>query len=269
MAEVSVKALATTVGTTSEKLLSQLKAAGIHIADENASVSDQQKQILLEFLKTARGTDDEKSSTKITLKRKSVSELKVERKTVRVEVRKKRTYVKPSEAEKERLAEEARLREEETRRKLEAEAKALADKIERERLAKIKQEESPQTEETLEPPVEAAEVVKAEPVFGAANVTEEGESLSRKARKKADKKRARQSPHPERKELQLSASRRKGKRVRSYAATGLEQSFERPTAPLTHEVFIPETITVANLAQKMSVKAAEVIKVMMKLGALA
>ena len=49
MAEVSVKALATTVGTTSEKLLSQLAAAGISVTDENSSVSDQQKQMLLEF----------------------------------------------------------------------------------------------------------------------------------------------------------------------------------------------------------------------------
>jgi translation initiation factor IF-2 len=49
----------------------------------------------------------------------------------------------------------------------------------------------------------------------------------------------------------------------------LEQSFEKPTAPIVREIAIPETITVASLAQKMSVKAAEVIKAMMKLGAMA
>ena len=42
--------------------------------------------------------------------------------------------------------------------------------------------------------------------------------------------------------------------------------FEKPTQPIVHEVALPETITVAELAQKMSVKAAEVIKVLMQLG---
>ncbi len=275
MAEVSVKALATTVGTTSEKLLSQLAAAGITVTDENSSVTDQQKQMLLEFLKTSRGTDAEKSSKKITLKRKSVSELKVEGSRVRVEVRKKRTYVKPSEVEKERLAEEVRQRELEGRRQAEAQAKALAEQAEREAQAKKQTETLAQPEtdsekvvaETAETPQEPVAVA---PVFGA-DVTEEGENISRKARKKADKKRARQTPQSggERKELHLGASKKKTRRYGSYSKTGLEQSFERPTTPLTHEVYIPETITVANLAQKMSVKVAEVIKVMMKLGAMA
>src|SRR5690606_263099 len=45
-----------------------------------------------------------------------------------------------------------------------------------------------------------------------------------------------------------------------------QHAFERPTQPIVHEVILPETITVAELAQKMSVKAAELIKVLMKLG---
>ena len=48
----------------------------------------------------------------------------------------------------------------------------------------------------------------------------------------------------------------------------LEQSFAKPTAPIVHDVFIPESITVAELAERMSVKAAEVIKVMMRMGAM-
>ena len=45
-----------------------------------------------------------------------------------------------------------------------------------------------------------------------------------------------------------------------------QHAFSLPTEPVVHEVLIPETITVANLAQKMAVKAAEVIKALMKLG---
>ena len=44
--------------------------------------------------------------------------------------------------------------------------------------------------------------------------------------------------------------------------------FEKPVAPVSREVRIPETITVGELAQKMSVKAGELIKVMMKLGSM-
>ena len=47
------------------------------------------------------------------------------------------------------------------------------------------------------------------------------------------------------------------------------QAFEKPTAPVVHDVQIPESLTVAELAKKMSVKAAEVIKVMFKMGAMA
>lgn len=275
MAEVSVKALATTVGTTSEKLLSQLAAAGVKVADENSQVTDHQKQILLEYLKSSHGSEAEKASKKITLKRKSVSELKVEGSRVRVEVRKKRTYVKPSEMEKERLAEEARQRELEAARQAEAEAKAkaLAEKAQQEAEAKKQVEAEKLAEKAASSPEEvSAEIsppVASEPEFGIRDVSEEGESISRKARKKADKKRARQAHPGERPELHLGTAKKKTKRFGSSSATGLEHSFEKPTAPKTHEVIIPETITVANLAQKMSVKAAEVIKVMMKLGAMA
>jgi translation initiation factor IF-2 len=43
-------------------------------------------------------------------------------------------------------------------------------------------------------------------------------------------------------------------------------AFTKPTAPKVHDVTLPETLTVAELAQKMSVKAAEVIRIMMKMG---
>jgi len=48
-----------------------------------------------------------------------------------------------------------------------------------------------------------------------------------------------------------------------------EHAFSKPVSRVIHEVAIPESITVADLAQKMSVKAAEVIKSMMKMGAMA
>lgn len=73
-------------------------------------------------------------------------------------------------------------------------------------------------------------------------------------------------------ELHIAADR-SGRRRRTkspakpvVSAQSGKHGFARPTAPMVHEVSIPETLTVAELAQKMSVKAAEVIKVMMKMG---
>ncbi len=97
MAEVTVKQLAGVVGVPPEQLLQQMNDAGLTHADLDQSVSDSEKQQLLLFLK--RGSQGASvSERKITLKRKSVSKIKVSgasgRKTVNVEVRKKRTYVK-------------------------------------------------------------------------------------------------------------------------------------------------------------------------------
>ncbi len=283
MADVSVKNLATTVGTTSDKLLLQLEAAGISVADENALVSDSQKQTLLDYLKSSHTSGDEKPSKKITLQRKSVSELKVSRKTVRVEVRKKRTYLKPSEVEKQKQEEELRLREEEERKKLEAEemakeqAKAKALAKEAASAASKTSEESPSQEsasvvdESVDEVTAVLEPEANAPVEKALDfdrVDDEGESLSKKAKKKADKKRARQGKTIERKELNVSGVKKKFKSFGRKAANSLEHSFERPTAPMVREVPISETITVANLAQKMSVKGSDVIKAMMKMGAM-
>ena len=65
-------------------------------------------------------------------------------------------------------------------------------------------------------------------------------------------------------QLQSSRSR---KAVQAPAAT--QHGFEKPVAPVKHDVQIPETITVGELAQRMAIKATEVIKVMMNMGVLA
>ncbi len=101
MAEVTVKQLAQVVGTPIEKLLVQLGDAGIPKVSENDMISDSEKLTLLTFLRESRGQAGAGGSAKkITLKRKRVSELKTDasgRKKVNVEVRGRRTYVRPGE----------------------------------------------------------------------------------------------------------------------------------------------------------------------------
>jgi len=59
-----------------------------------------------------------------------------------------------------------------------------------------------------------------------------------------------------------------GKNSRVSEESQAQHAFSAPTEPVIHEVLIPETISVAALAQKMTVKAAEVIKVLMKMGSM-
>jgi len=134
MADVTVKQFAEVVGISIDRLLEQLKEAGVNISDADADISDEEKMELLGHLRNKHGKSDSGGDTagakKITLNRRSTSELKLtgshgKGKSVTVEVRKKRTYVKRSvvlEQETERVEQERAKREE-----LEAEQKRLEE----------------------------------------------------------------------------------------------------------------------------------------------
>jgi len=113
MAQVTVQQLAEVVGASVDRLLTQMKEAGLPHSAAGEAVSDEDKQTLLAFLKRSHG-ESEAAPKRITLKRKTISTLRTAgsqgRKTVNVEVRKKRTYVKRDPSE---LAAEARVTEQE------------------------------------------------------------------------------------------------------------------------------------------------------------
>ena len=102
MAQVTVQQLAETVGASVERLLAQMKDAGLPHTQAQEPVSDEDKQMLLAFLKRSHG-ESTAAPRRITLKRKTISTLRTGgsqgKKTVNVEVRKKRTYVKRQAAE--------------------------------------------------------------------------------------------------------------------------------------------------------------------------
>lgn len=133
MAEVTVTELAKTVGASVDRLLMQMKEAGLSHASAEATVSDDEKQTLLGYLKGLHG-ESSGEPKKITLRRKTVSTLRSgNRKTVNIEVRKKRTYVKRSDEELQAqvdLESEAKAREEAelaAQQQAELEAQALID----------------------------------------------------------------------------------------------------------------------------------------------
>ena len=161
MAEVTVKQLADAVGAPVDRLLTQMQQAGLSHKSEDQSVSEQEKQTLLAYLKGDKG-DASKSAGKITLKRKSTGTLKSGQgragRNVTVEVRRKRTYVKRSEAAPEAEAEaqdpvvsqselEAQRIHEEERARQEAEEQARIAEADRKAEAERRVEEEKRKQE--------------------------------------------------------------------------------------------------------------------------
>ncbi|ELR66166.1 Translation initiation factor 2 [Photobacterium marinum] len=162
MSEVTVKALAEEIGTPIDRLLTQFADAGI---SKNAgdSVSQQEKQTLLAHLKKEHGGESAGGApTRLTLQRKTRSTLSVagaggKSKSVQVEVRKKRTYVKRSALEEEQRAAEEAKRQAEEAAKREAEEAA---KREAEEAAKRAAEEAAKREAEEKAKREAEEAAK-------------------------------------------------------------------------------------------------------------
>ena len=176
MSDVTVKQLAEVVKTPVEKLLVQLKDAGVEKSNADDLVSDDEKMKLLSSLRRSHGkTDGDGAAPKITLKRKSASTLSVgagrSSKTVNVEVRKKRTYVQKSAI----LEEEAKQREaEEAKQKAEVEAQEAAE-------AAVREAEEAKQREAEEATVRAEEEAKRQA---------EAEEAERLAKEKAEQEAA-------------------------------------------------------------------------------
>lgn len=305
MSEVTVTQFAETIGVPVDRLMSQLQDAGIGAKAADEIIGDDDKVKLLDYLRQKHGTEqkeaeEEAGPKKITLKRRTTSELKVggsaasRGKTVTVEVRKKRTYVKRSlvEAEEdkridgevaERLEQQLEV---EAKQKAEEEAKRQADEAQAKQ--KADEEAKKQAEEAEEEAKRKAEEEEAAKRAAAEQVVEqqaaEAKSEPRKKHapteeKPAEKKgkgkgkKGRKDRFGDEGELHIASDKtgrrkKKGGRAKPVVSGGGKHGFEKPTAPIVHEVSIPETITVGELAQKMSVKAAEVIKEMMKMGSM-
>ena len=298
MADITVEHLAKVVGTSAERLVEQLKEAGVEVKGIESSLSEEEKLKLLAHLRESHGKAKTGLSApkRVSVKRRSVSELSQGRskvggaKTVSVVVRRKKSFAKsPAQGQsglsEEEIAEASQaaeehsklLAEQEAKRKQEqeralkseqaaaekarAEAEALqkqqAEQAEKERSAQQAGESKPTTAEPASPPPPAPE--------------------SDSQPKRADKKKhsRKDAAFEDRREKLHVAEDKKGRRKKKSrqrsvtVESGGKHGFEMPTKPIVHEVEVPESITVSELAQRMNVKAAEVIKTLMGLGIMA
>ncbi|MGO9634022.1 MAG: translation initiation factor IF-2 [Steroidobacteraceae bacterium] len=291
MADVTVAQFAEVLKVPVDRLLQQLDQAGIKVESPEDMISEDAKHELLTHLRRSHGHDDAQTDSaprKITLRRKSQSELKLaspqgRARTVNVEVRSKRTYVK-----REVLEDQARHQQEEIDRQRETEeqAKAALERAERDRLEKERidrerlEEESRRRSDEENRKRTAEEEARRQAELQAREQAErERKSAAavkpgKAAREVSDDKTTRYG----RQELHIVgdvSSRHKKKKSRDGrrrsvgGETDTKHGFEMPTARVVREVAIGEAMTVGELAQKMAVKATEVIKVMMNMGVMA
>ena len=297
MADVTVTQFAQVLRVPVERLLSQLDEAGIDITGADDTISDDAKLELLTHLRRTHGRKDASASTprKITLKRKSQSEIRLpggqgRSRTVSVEVRRKRTYIK-----RDVLQEQARKQQEEldAQRNAElAQERAAAEQVEKaereeqERkaaeAAKVANEarlRAEQEQRELEARRQAESESKRRKDEEARRQAEEErrnkerEQQERAAQARMEMERARQAAKPP-KDSTLhvapgTSARRRKKRPRRrpvHLSVESQHAFEKPTAPVVHEVAIGETITVGDLAQRMAIKSSEVIRSLMNMG---
>ena len=361
MSDKTVRQLAEIVKIPLERLLEQLKEAGLSATTPDDFINEDEKMQLLAHLRKRHGKADGEASNsprRVTLERRKVTEIKQasvpgsSTKTISVEVRKKKTYIKREDQEQKQKIEEVvkpltNTPTEESNLSLESSTDVVAENnkepveqvipeivapIVEDKVAAVKsgpQTES-QSEVVAEVKVEAeaeaeavddrrvldlesdldldtVDAVVSEAKFEALKVKEEKKIKQEKsiktkeaedARKKQQEKESRleesirknadkvrqqaavkqetlhrkkqdeTSPRPSGKEARKG--KKKGKQnQRNHVKSDGKHQFEMPVAPIVHEVTIPEMIIVSDLAQKMSVKAALVIKHLMKLGIMA
>ena len=304
MAQIDVTHFAKELGLPIELLIEQLQTAGVKrkLADDTV-LTEKDKTQLLDYLRQAHGAKEVKN--KITLTRKQTTEIKKsdstgKARTIQVEVRKKRVLVKREAAVEvvpvEPAPAPAPVVDAEQIAKREAEAKRHAElialqseevqqKATRQRRKKADAEAAEATPAGVETPAALPQVPAAEAKPAAAPVTEG--TLHKPAPKPGEKPKAEKKAKKPVKEVvwRDETVKRRGIKTRGDVSGGFgwrqrkdrhpahkeegepgQHAFAAPTEPIVHEVSVPETITAAALAQKMSVKAAEVIKAMMKLG---
>jgi len=296
MAEVTVAEFAQVLKVPVDRLIEQLDEAGIKVGGAEDVISEDAKLELLTHLRKTHGRKDAGDSAprRITLNRKSSSELKLasgqgRARTINVEVRQKRTYIK-----RDVLEEQARKQQEELDavKRAEEDARTAVERAEQEERDKIvaaerarleaeqrQADEHKRHEDDQKRAAAATEDAKAR----ADEERRKAQESEKEAQARAEAERVRQKAKRERMVEEPSegdhtlhvadgmSGRRRKKRQPSRrrtmpASADAQHGFERPTAPVVHEVEIGTTITVAELAQRMAIKANEVIKALMKMG---
>ena len=302
MSEETVKKLAETIGTPVERLLLQIEEAKLPQRSATDVIGEEEKTELLAFLKRSHGSEAG-APRKITLKRRTLSTLKTggsagRGRTVNVEVRKKRTYVRrgtvdgeqetpiePTEVGATDQPEAVRSAETEAEKKRQqATSDKLAEQAEKEKKAREERENKEEkarvatapAASSVEPPAEDSKVSSRKDKRDRRDLDEE--DIQKKKSKQGNRKRRVEEligddlledeiviePEEEKPEeaVTLGLSSPRARRAKKPVK---QHKFTAPTKEIKREVELGESITVQQLSQKISVKATDVIKTLFNL----
>ena len=304
MADAKISELAEVVGVSVDKLLSQIKEAGLSHTKADDSISNDDKNTLLQFLRRSHGDSEASISTpkKITLKRKTVGTLKAASthgrgKTVNVEVRKKRTYIKrsavvedaPEELEDEAVVAAAESAEEAA---VDSNVEAATDTARAGSVEAVTTEAPEKAGDEVPAKDKAAPEVPAEE---AATARDDKPGAKRKGqgKKDSDEPGEKKKDHLKNKDKAAKRqaknihvnddfvleggdvedmggrSRRGGGRKGKARLSATQHAFEKPKDFIKREIEIGETNTLQDLAQQMSVKTAGLVKSLFNMGVMA
>lgn len=300
MSEVTVAEYAETLKISPDLLIKQLESAGVVCSKGyNHVVTDEQKQKLLEKLKSDHG-EGKKGVTQFTVTREKISELNVKvagstsKKTVKVVTKKTRKFIKrevplvpeteeevnapvapvalesqlPTESKVEEIVEEIK---EVPPVEVAASEPVIEEVFSAPAVEAVGKTEEPQQAEITETQEQEEKKTRSKKE---AKHYEESDEVASKRGKEAPKKGGLKQPKVSKKirdfdEEEIDGVRPHRKRRKPRKEEPKKHAFEKPTAPVKREIVITETISVSDLAQKMSVKAVELIKVLMKMGVMA
>ena len=293
MADVTISELAKVVGVDVDKLLSQVKDAGLPHKKADEIISNDDKNTLLQSLRGSHGEGEGAAApSKITLKRKTLGTLKSASssgrgKTVNVEVRKKRTYVKRTEVEEEVVPEEPVAVEPAivTPDPVVAAEAAIAAAAETAKATADEPAPAAPSAPAAAPfvpdvPSEEAASARADKP-GAKRKPATKKEIDDEAEKKRTQARTTKGKPAKRQNRTLhvndafvleggdSEGRRRGGRRGRNRLSGSTQAFEMPTEAVVRDIKIGEANKVTDLAQQMTVKAAAVVKALFKMGVMA
>ncbi|MEE9571165.1 MAG: translation initiation factor IF-2 [Gammaproteobacteria bacterium] len=281
MSDVTITEFAEVLKVPVDRLLVQLDEAGIEVSGADDTITDDAKLELLTHLRRSHGRKDPAATAprKITLNRKSQSEIRLgggqgRSRTVNVEIRRKRTYMK-----RDVLEERARQEQEE----LDSQRKAETERLRAEQEAAEEQKRRAETEASeAEVRQQAEEETQRQAVEEEARrQAEEHRRLDEVAVKERVEQEEQKQAEQGRKPVEIptvdhtlhvakgASARRRKRRPRRrpvQVSVDSQHGFERPTEPVVREIEIPETMTVTDLAQRMAIKSSEVIKVLMNMG---
>ncbi|WP_456268363.1 translation initiation factor IF-2 [Kushneria sp. AK178] len=298
MAETTVKEFAGKVGRDVSRLLEQMSEAGLPHKAENDAVSEEDKQTLLDYLtKSHGGAGARGNKNRITMTRKTRSKIRTgdgRNKTIEVQVRKKRTYVKRGDEEngeqEQEQEEQAPAAEQVTNGDQAVEApestatpevaetapvqeSAESTQSVTDKAAPVEEVVAPVAEESVEEGAPAVDAPPREPRNdNSRRNTRRGEG-GKSSGGRRDERRDNADERSERNERKRGgkkvkrAEQRRGSRRGGSNRSDNAHGFQKPVQNIVREVPIPESISVADLADKMAIKSNEVIKAMFKMGA--